>query len=312
MSDVVLLTGASSGLGLTTSRLLMRSDRVLVLTAREESLSRFEEAGIRQSDRLLVRPLDIIDADQRREVIQELEDRFGGVDVLINNAGVTYRSVVEHVSEAERIEQLEVNFLAPMELVRLVLPCMRRRRRGRIINVSSVGGMMAMPTMAVYSASKFALEGATESLYYEVKPWGIKVSLVEPGFIHSSSFRRVHYTHMSRVSQDDPRDPYHMHYHHMAPFIERMMGLAMATPESLARKIVKTMNRRNPPLRVPGTHDAYIFDMLRPCCPGACTTGRFTAIYPALRNGGSCDCPERPAGATVDPLLSNPARLCSG
>ena len=267
MSDVVLLTGASSGVGLTTSRMLMRSDRVLVLTARKESVSRFEEEGIRESDRLLVRPLDIIHADQRRDLVQELEDRFGGVDVLINNAGVTYRSVVEHVSEAERVEQLEVNFLAPMELVRLVLPSMRRKRRGRIINVSSVGGMMAMPTMAVYSASKFALEGATESLYYEVRPWGIKVSLVEPGFIHSSSFRRVHYTDLGRVSHDDPRDPYHMHYHHMATFIERMMGLARATPESVARKIVKTINRRNPPLRVPGTLDAYIFDLLRRVLP---------------------------------------------
>ena len=92
-----------------------------------------------------------------------------------------YRAVLEHVSDAERVAQMDVNYLAPMDLIRLVLPRMREKHAGRILNVSSVGGMMAMPTMAVYSASKFALEGATEALYYEVRPWNIRVSLIQPG-----------------------------------------------------------------------------------------------------------------------------------
>ncbi len=120
---------------------------------------------------------------------------LGGVDVLINNAGVAYRSVVEHVSERERLQQMGINFRAPMELTRLVLPYMRSRRAGRIINVSSMGGMMAMPTMAVYSASKFALEGATESLYYEVKPWGEDYGASKPASTGPRHSRRLPLRH---------------------------------------------------------------------------------------------------------------------
>ncbi len=230
-------------------------------------MSRFAEAGIQPSNRVLLRPLDVTDAEQRRALVAEIEAHCGGVDVLVNNAGIAYRSVVEHVTEEERVEQMGINFRSPMELTRLVLPSMRQKRRGRIVNVSSVGGMMAMPTMSVYSASKFALEGARESLYYEVRPWGINVSLIEPGFIHSSSFQNVHYTNLSRRSEGDPNDPYHKHYEHMAPFIARMMKLSIATPEKVARKIVKTINHPNPPLRVRSTPDAYFFDLLRRFLP---------------------------------------------
>ena len=160
-----------------------------------------------------------------------------------------------------------INFRGPMALVRLVLPRMRAKRTGRIINVSSVGGMMAMPTMPLYSASKFALEGATEALYYEVKPFGIHVTPIEPGFINSSSFQNTHYTSQSGRAEADPEDPYHCHYRHMAPFIERTMGRSLATPEKVARRILRTIERRNPPLRVAGTVDAVVFDLLRRFLP---------------------------------------------
>jgi NAD(P)-dependent dehydrogenase (short-subunit alcohol dehydrogenase family) len=93
----------------------------------------------------------------RQAIVAEAEWDWGGIDVLINNAGVSYRAVVEHVDDRERLSQMDVNFRSPMELIRLLLPGMRAKRSGRIISVSSVGGMMAMPTMAAYSASKFAL-----------------------------------------------------------------------------------------------------------------------------------------------------------
>jgi NAD(P)-dependent dehydrogenase (short-subunit alcohol dehydrogenase family) len=231
--STILVTGATTGLGLALSRLLLEhTASVLVLTARASSLPRLEVEGLMAGERILPMALDVTDGDQRLAVVEQVTRSHGGIDVLINNAGVAYRSVVEHVTEEERIEQMGVNFRGPMELARLVLPYMRQQRSGRIINVSSVGGMMAMPTMAVYSASKFALEGATESLYYEVKPWGIKVSLIEPGFIHSSSFQKVHYTSLGAHAERDPEDPYYMHYHHMTPFIERMMDLTLATPDA--------------------------------------------------------------------------------
>lgn len=265
--DTLLLTGASTGLGLALTKLLLKREYHLILTARESSLGRFQEEGIRENSKIWIRPLDVTRDQERRELVEEVNRRLGKIDILINNAGVSYRSVVEHVTEEERLLQMEINFRSPMELIRLVLPKMRENRKGRIINVSSVGGMMAMPTMAVYSASKFALEGATEALYYEVKPWGINISLVEPGFINSTAFQKVHYTDLSDKSQLDPKDPYYHHYKQMTPFIEKMMKFTTATPESVARKIVKTLGSKNPPLRVPGTPDAYLFSLLRRFLP---------------------------------------------
>ena len=146
----------------------------------------------------MLRPLDITSADMRGELIANIEAQYGGVDILINNAGFTFRAVVEDVSEEDRLQQMNTNFRSPMELIRLCLPNMRQKRQGKIINISSVGGQMAMPTMAVYSASKHALEGATESLWYELKPWNIKVTLVQPGFINSKGFEKaVSYTHLT-------------------------------------------------------------------------------------------------------------------
>lgn len=282
----VLLTGASTGLGLAISKFLLDKPYHLILTSRAASVSRFEEAGIQPRDTLWIRTMDVTSAKEREAVIQEAEQELDGVDILINNAGVSYRSVVEHVTDEERQIQMEINYRAPMELVRLTLPSMRRKREGRIINVSSVGGMMAMPTMAVYSASKFALEGATEALYYEVKPWRIKVSLVQPGFIHSSSFQNVRYTAMSRHSQIDKNDPYYHHYENMTPFIEKMMDTTLATPEKVAKKIFKVMTMKNPPLRVSGTIDAQIFGALRRVLPRSVYHWVLYRSLPDVKNWG--------------------------
>ena len=283
----VLITGASSGVGLALAELLRnRRQYRLVLTARESSLPRFSSAGFVESECIHLRRLDVTDADQRRALVGEATRAWGGVDVLVNNAGVAYRSVVEHVTEEERLEQMAINFRGPMELARLVLPGMRAKGHGRILNVSSVGGMMAMPTMAVYSASKFALEGSTEALYYEVRPFGIRVSLIEPGFIHSSSFENTHYTSLSASAEADPGNPYYEHYRNMAPFIERTMGLSLATPEKVARRILHTLQRRRPPLRVAGTPDAVIFDLLRRFLPRRLYHAMLYRSLPGIRTWG--------------------------
>jgi NAD(P)-dependent dehydrogenase (short-subunit alcohol dehydrogenase family) len=310
--STVLITGASTGLGMALARRLLRvSDHRLVLTARAESLPRFAQAGIVDDERVAVRGLDVTHGAERRRVVEECADRWGGVDVLINNAGVAYRSVLEHVTEAEFHDQMEVNYVGPVELARLVLPSMRRKQAGRIINVSSVGGMMAMPTMAIYSASKFALEGATESLYYEVKPWRIKVSLIQPGFVHSSSFENVRLTAESAHSIDDLDEAYHRHYEHMTPFIARLMKLARATPETIARRIERTMHRRWPPLRVPVTFDAAVFGWLRRWMPRPIYHWLLYRSLPGVRQWGlppprSVE-HDRLVGVDQDPVLEVPA-----
>jgi short-subunit dehydrogenase len=264
---VVLITGASVGLGLALAKRLMKEPYRLVLTARTESLHRFKDLGIQESDQIKIRPLDILKEEERKGLVAEIDKDWGGVDILVNNAGFAYRSVLEHVQLDDLLQQMLTNFWAPMELVRLVLPNMRRKLSGKIINVSSVGGMMAMPTMSVYSASKFALEGASESLYYEVRPWNINVTLVEPGFIKSDSFKNTRYTTLSGNSMRDPSEPYYGHYRFMTEFIEKVMSRSFSTPDKIAKKIQKVIESQKPPLRVAATPDAYFFDLLRRVLP---------------------------------------------
>ena len=126
---------------------------------------------------------------------------------------------------------------------------------------------MAMPAMGAYSASKFALEGASESLWYEMRPWGICVSLIQPGFVHSLSFQHTKLTDKSEESLRDPDAPYHHYYQNISPFIAKMMTSSRSTPDRIARTIVRTMSQRSPKLRVPATVDAWMFYYLRRALP---------------------------------------------
>jgi NAD(P)-dependent dehydrogenase (short-subunit alcohol dehydrogenase family) len=199
--------------------------------------------------------------------VAEAGRALGGVDVLVNNAGVAYRSVLEHVHDEERLAQMDVNFLGPMELVRLVLPGMRAKRRGRIINVSSVGGMMAMPTMAVYSASKWALEGASEALWYEVRPFGIHCHAGRAGLHPLDLVSRTRATPPRAALRSTTRArPTTRTTSTWARSIERLMGMARATPESIARKVHRLIRQRRPPLRAQVTLDARVFHAAGGAC----------------------------------------------
>jgi NAD(P)-dependent dehydrogenase (short-subunit alcohol dehydrogenase family) len=308
--DVVLITGASTGLGLALARLLLaETDHFLILTARPSSMARFAAEGLAEGERVWLRPLDVVDPAQRRAVVAEAEDRLGGIDVLVNNAGVSFRAVVEHVTDEERLAQMDVNFLGPMAMAGLCLRGMRWRRRGRILNVSSVGGMMAMPTMAVYSASKFALEGATESLWYEVRPWNIRVSLIQPGFINSASFENTRYTAASRRSSDDPTRSYHLHYVNMAGFIARIMRRTRATPEHVARTILRTIRAADPPLRVPATFDAHLFSLLRRLLPRGLYHALLYRMLPSIGTWGPILARRNPGDAQAELKGTRPISL---
>ena len=284
---VTLITGASVGLGLAIARrMLAKTDDFLILTARQSSLSRFEDAGVFESERVWIRPLDVTEEHDRKLVVWEAVEKLGGIDVLINNAGISYRAVTEHVRDEERNYQMAVNYNGPIALSRLVLPSMRDKRFGRIIQISSAGGFMAMPTMGVYTASKFALEGATEALYYEARPFGVKVSLILPGFINSDGFERVVLTGQSNLAFDDETDPYHAHYRYMSDFIGKIMKRAIATPESVARTVVNTAKARYPKLRVPGTIDMRLLWMMRRYLPQRIYHEVLYQMLPGIRHWG--------------------------
>lgn len=264
---VVLVTGCSSGIGLALARLLWKLPQYrVVITLRSHSLGKLSDAGLTNNERFWIQQLDVTSAEDRRRLINEITQRWGKVDILVNNAGISYRAVVEHMDSATELLQLETNYLGPMGLIRLVLPGMRLTGRGKIINVSSVSGMLAMPTMASYSASKYALEGASEALWYEMRPLGINVSLIQPGFVRSNSFRNVVYSSQSALSQA-MGGPYSEYYRHMSPFIEKMMQRSRTTPETVAHTILRVIRTENPPLRVPASIDASVFYYIRRWVP---------------------------------------------
>ena len=280
----VLATGCSSGIGRALLSLFDRDPYRIVATVLPSSIDLLEDDPILQSERVWIRKLDIVDYEKTSRIVRETEERWGPIDILINNAGISYRSVVEDMTIEDEQRQLQVNYLGPMHLIRECLPSMRTRRSGRIINVSSVGGMMAMPTMASYSASKFALEGASESLWYELKPWNIHTTLVRPGFINSLAFRKVLYS-KKRQSETSP-SPYDSHYSHMTRFVEKLMGKSPCTSESVARSIFKVARMKNPPLRVPGTTDARLFYFIRRVLPRALYHKLLYITLPGIRDWG--------------------------
>lgn len=263
---VILVTGCSSGIGLAIAHLLYKQSQYrVIITSRSKSLKNLTER-FTETDRFLIRTLDVTLESDRTSLIKEIEERWGGVNILINNAGISYRAVFEHMNDSEEKDQFNTNYFGPVSLIRSVLPKMRSLGRGKIINVSSVSGMLAMPTMGSYSASKYALEGASEALWYELRPLGINVCLIQPGFVRSKSFQNVKYSAQSGP-EHGIEGLYADYYQHMTPFIERLMGFSFTTPASVARRVLKVIRQESPPLWIPATMDAKIFYYLRRFVP---------------------------------------------
>src|SRR5258708_8906220 len=134
----------------------------------------------RYPERALAVVLEVTNAEQRAAAVQQGEQRFGAIDVLVNNAGIDYVCAIEEQEERDYRAIFEVNFFGAVSMLRLVLPGMRARKQGTIVNVSSMDGIASLPVNGFYSSSKFALEGLTESLWQEIEPIGLPAFLVEP------------------------------------------------------------------------------------------------------------------------------------
>ena len=174
-----LITGASSGLGYALAEyVLEQGDQVVAAARTLEPMAALTE---RYPDAGLALTLDVTDPPQRADAISQAEARFGAIDVLVNNAGVDFIGAIEEQEEKDYRTQFEVNFFAAAALLREVLPGMRARGRGTIINISSMDGIASLPVNGWYASSKFALEGLTEALWQELEPIGLRAFLVEPG-----------------------------------------------------------------------------------------------------------------------------------
>jgi NAD(P)-dependent dehydrogenase (short-subunit alcohol dehydrogenase family) len=187
-----LITGASSGLGYALAEfVLQRGDRV-VLAAR--SMSSMSGLAARYPDRALAIGLDVTQPPQRIAAVERAQAHFGGIDVLVNNAGIDFLGAVEEQREEDYRAQFEVNFFGAVAMLRLVLPGMRRRQSGTIVNISSMDGIASLPVNGYYASSKFALEGITESLWQEIEPIGLRAFLVEPGSFRTGIEQRTRFS----------------------------------------------------------------------------------------------------------------------
>lgn len=200
---VTLVTGSSTGIGFETSLHLARQGfRVYATMRRLEKAEPLREAAAREKLPVEVLALDVTDAAARERVVEEITGREGVLDVLVNNAGVGGATPLELTPEAEHREIFETNYFAAVELIRLVLPAMRERRSGTIVNVSSITGRIATPNQTAYSASKWALEAASEALAHEVFAFGIRVALIEPGVVMTEIFNNS--APRTRYDRDSP------------------------------------------------------------------------------------------------------------
>ncbi|RNF87170.1 oxidoreductase [Streptomyces botrytidirepellens] len=177
--SVWFITGCSTGLGRALATAVLDGGGRAVVTARDTST--VADLVARHGDRALALALDVTDSGRVAEAVKEAEAAFGRIDVLVNNAGYGYLAAVEEGEEDEVRALFDTNFFGLAEVTRAVLPGMRARRSGHIVNISSVGGLVAFGATGYYHATKFAVEGLSESLAAEVGPLGIKVTIVEPG-----------------------------------------------------------------------------------------------------------------------------------
>jgi len=174
--SVWFITGCSTGFGREMAKqLLARGNKVVVTARNPKALTEFASM-----ENALVQKLDVTDAAQIATAVQAAETRFGHIDVLVNNAGIGYFAAVEEGEDDEIRRMFDINLFGLAAMTRAVLPGMRKRRQGFIVNFSSIGGLRSFPAIGWYNATKFAVEGLSEALWQEVEPLGIRVMLVEP------------------------------------------------------------------------------------------------------------------------------------
>lgn len=215
----------------------------MVLTARRpEELATWAD---HYGDRVLVVPMDVTDAAQVRHAVRAAEERFGGIDVLVNNAGRGWYGSIEGMNEASIRAMFELNFFGVLSVTRAVLPGMRARRSGWIVNVSSVAGLLAAVGFGYYSATKYAIEAITDALRQEVAEHGISVLTVEPGAFRTNAYAGFASEPVAEAIPD---------YHDMleqvrASFID-MNGVQPGDPHRGARAVIAAMAQDRPPRRL--------------------------------------------------------------
>jgi short-subunit dehydrogenase len=238
---VALVTGASSGIGFATAMALYREGFIVYAAARRlDKMKRLKDIGME------IISLDVTDDMSMQNCVNEILTKEGRIDVLVNNAGYGSFGAVEDVEMAEARNQIEVNLFGLARMTQLVLPTMRAQKSGKIVNISSMGGKIWTPFGAWYHATKFAVEGFSDCLRLELKPFGIKVIVIEPGGI-ATDWGEIAAEHLAKSSSKGA-------YSTLATKTSESMkklyaGKSLTKPEVIGKCIAKAVQKRNPKTR---------------------------------------------------------------
>ena len=254
MDKIALVTGSSSGIGFETSLALARNGFHTFATMRDLSKDEEIKQIIKKEDLSIeILELDVDSEESVNQAIKIIFEKKGRIDVLVNNAGYGMWGTVEDVSIDEFKEQFETNFFSIIRLIQKVAPIMRKQGSGNIVNISSVAGRIGFPVSPAYISSKFALEGLSESLRFELMPFGINVIIIEPGVIKTNFFDSMK---LSEKSQEDST------YKEITDKVisgVKMMAEMGTSPKEVADTIIKALKDEKPLPRYVVGNDAMMF-----------------------------------------------------
>jgi NAD(P)-dependent dehydrogenase (short-subunit alcohol dehydrogenase family) len=247
-TKVWFITGAGRGMGVDIAKAALAAGHAVVATARNTDTV---GAALGQDDNLLAVKLDVTNAAEAMAAVQATVERFGRIDVLVNNAGNFYAGFFEEISPDDFRAQIETTLFGPINVTRAALPVMRARRFGLVVTISSTAGIIGQEFCTAYAAAKFGVEGWMESLTPEVAPFGIHTMLVEPGF-----FRTALLTPESTKYADPSIDDYAERTKQTVTAWQAMNGRQGGDPAKLADALVQLANQDQPPLRFAAGGDA--------------------------------------------------------
>lgn len=245
---VWFITGAGRGLGVDIAKAALAAGHAVVATGRTPAKV---EAAIGRHDALLTVRLDVTDPKQAQDAVAASLERFGSLDVVVNNAGNFYAGFFEELTPEQVRNQLETLLFGPMNVARAALPQLRKQRSGLLLTISSTAGIVGGVFCSAYSAAKFGLEGWMESLAPEIAPFGIKTMLVEPGFFRTDLLSNDSTTYATSKIGD-----YSQRTSETIAAWSGMNGKQGGDPTKLAHAIVQVAGSDNPPVRFPGGADA--------------------------------------------------------
>lgn len=247
----VLVTGCSSGIGLATCHVLSRNNFMTYGTVRNLSKAKkIQDLINRENLSLKILRLDVNDNQSIKLAVKKILTDTGRIDVLINNAGYGMFGPVEEITTQDVKNQFETNFFGTIRLIKAIVPMMRKQGNGTIVNISSMVGRFGVPLNSAYVSSKFAVEGLSESISFELEEFGIRVIVIEPGVVKSDFFHNV------KVKGTNLESPYHKLMERRVNFLDRAMKNSLTSSYDVADTILDALNSKDPKFRYVIGNDA--------------------------------------------------------